>query len=64
MAVYAAVADPFVAAITGAAVYNLAGTKAATHARGTGSFQTAFIDELYIATPDAIAQNPLIVEEV
>ena len=29
MAVYAAVADPFIAAITGAAVYNLAGTKAA-----------------------------------
>ena len=64
MAVYAAVADPFIAAITGAAVYNLAGTKAAAHASGTGSFQTAFIDELYVATPDAIAQNPLIVEEV
>ena len=64
MAVYAAVADPFIAAITGAAVYNLAGTKAAAHASGTGSFQTAFIDELYVATPDAIAQYPLIVEEV
>ena len=25
--------------------------------------QTDFIDELYVATPDAIAQNPLTVEE-
>lgn len=63
MAVYAAVADPFIAAVTGAAVYNLAGTKAAAHAKGTGSFQTAFIDELYVSTPDEIAKNPLIVEE-
>ena len=63
MAVYAAVADPFIAAITGSAVYNLAGTRAAAHAKGTGSFQTDFIDELYVATPDAIAQNPLTVEE-
>ena len=63
MAVYAAVADPFIAAITGSAVYNLAGTRAAAHAKGTGSFQMDFIDELYVATPDAIAQNPLTVEE-
>ena len=63
MTVYAAVADPFIAAITGSAVYNLAGTRAAAHAKGTGSFQTDFIDELYVATPDAIAQNPLTVEE-
>ncbi|WP_296902912.1 hydroxyethylthiazole kinase [uncultured Megasphaera sp.] len=64
MAVYAAVADPFIAAITGAAVYNLAGSRAASKARGTGSFQTAFIDELYLAKGEDIANNPLTIEEV
>ena len=64
MAVYAAGASPFIAAVTGAAVYNLAGKRAAAYVKGTGSFQSAFIDELYVATPDDIAQNPFTVEEV
>lgn len=63
MAVYAAVADPFTAAVTGAAVYNLAGSRAAAYVRGTGSFQAAFIDELYNASPEDIAANPLVVLE-
>lgn len=62
MAVYAAAADPFVAAITGAAVYNLAGSRAETYVKGTSSFQTAFIDELYTAQPSDIAGNPFILE--
>lgn len=57
MAVYAAAADPFVAAVTGAAVYNLAGSRAEQYVKGTGSFQTAFIDELYTARPADIAAN-------
>ena len=64
MAVYAAVASPFIAAITGAAIYNLAGKRAAAYVKGTGSFQAAFIDELYVATPEDIAQNPFTIEEV
>ena len=62
MAVYAAAADPFVAAVTGAAVYNLAGSRAEQYIKGTGSFQTAFIDELYTARPADIAANPFTLE--
>lgn len=64
MAVYAVVADPFIAAVAGASIYNLAGKRAAAYVKGTGSFQAAFIDELYVATPEDIAQNPFTVEEV
>lgn len=62
MAVYAAAANPFVAAVTGAAVYNLAGSRAEQYVKGTGSFQTAFIDELYTARPEDIAANPFSLE--
>lgn len=62
MAVYAAAADPFVAAVTSAAVYNLAGSRAEQYVKGTGSFQTAFIDELYTARPADIAANPFTLE--
>lgn len=63
MAVYAAVAEPFIAAITGAAIYNLAGKKAAAKADGTGSFQQYFLDELYKAAPQDVSMNPFTVEE-
>ncbi len=63
MAVYAAAADPFIAAATGAAVYNLAGKRAAAHAEGTGSFQQYFLDELYKATAEDISMNPFTIEE-
>ena len=58
-AVYAAVASPFIAALTATAVYNLAGRRAEQKADGPGSFQAAFLDELYKATPEDIADNPL-----
>lgn len=59
MTVYAAVASPFIAALTGAAAYNWAGRKAAAAAKGTGSFQTEFLDALYTMKPEDAADNPL-----
>ena len=64
MAVYATETDPFTAALTGVQVYNLAGARAARKADAPGSFKVAFIDELYRATPDDIADNPFEVQEV
>lgn len=63
-AVYAAAASPFLAALTATAAYNLAGARAESKADGPASFQTAFLDELYKATPEEIADNPFELEEV
>ena len=63
-AVYAAVAAPFVAALTATAVYNAAGQKAAQRAEGPGSFQVHFLDALYQLTSAEAAGNPLELEEV
>jgi hydroxyethylthiazole kinase len=57
-AVYAAVACPFIAALAATAVYNLAGQRAGRKAEGPGSFQAAFLDELYKASPEDIADHP------
>lgn len=62
MAVYAAQAEPFIAALAGAAVYNLAGKRAEQKAKGPSGFQVQFIDELYLATAEDIADNPLHIE--
>ena len=62
-AVYATQADPFTAALAAAAHYNVAGTRAAAAADAPASFKAAFIDELYRAMPDDIANNPLRIEE-
>ena len=62
-AVYATQADPFTAALAAVAHYNAAGTRAAAAADAPASFKVAFIDELYRATPDDIANNPLRIEE-
>lgn len=64
MAVYSAVASPFVAALTGTAVFNLAGKRAEGKAEGPGSFPAAFIDELYKASAGEIADNEFTLEEV
>lgn len=64
VAVYAAVASPFIASLTATAVYNLAGRRAEGKVDGPGSFQTAFLDELYKATAADIANNPFEIEEV
>ena len=64
MAVYSAVAAPFVAALAGTAVFNLAGKRAESKVEGPGSFQAAFIDELYKASGVEIADNEFTLEEV
>lgn len=58
-AVYACVADPFVAALTATAAYNLAGLRAAETCSGSGSFQVAFLDALYNLTAEEVAEAPL-----
>ena len=62
-AVYAAVADPLIAALTATAIYNLAGSRAEKEADGPGSFQVCFLDELYKATAEEVANNPFEIEE-
>ncbi|NLM34476.1 MAG: hydroxyethylthiazole kinase [Clostridiales bacterium] len=63
-AVYAAVTSPFIAALTAAAVYNLAGSRAEAKVDGPGSFQSKFLDELYKARAEEIASNHFDIEEV
>ena len=63
LAVYACEADPFTAAVAGVAHYNVAGARAAKTATAPASFKVAFIDELFRATPEDIAGNPLVLEE-
>lgn len=58
-AVYACVADPFVAALAATAAYNLAGLRAAETCNGSGSFQVAFLDALYNLTAEEVAEAPL-----
>lgn len=63
-AVYATAASPFIAALTASAVYNLAGKRAESKVSGPGSFQVQFLDELYMATAEEIAENPFTLEEM
>lgn len=56
-AVYATSGDPFTAALTAANVYNLAGRRTEAKVEGPGSFYSRFLDELYKATPEEIAEN-------
>lgn len=63
-AIYSTAAAPFIAAITATAVFNLAGRRAEQKADGPGSFQIAFLDELYKASAVDIADNPFEIEEV
>lgn len=62
--VYLTAATPFIAALTASAVYNLAGSRAESKVDGPGSFQVRFLDELYKASPNEIAENPFKIEEV
>lgn len=61
-AVYACAAEPFIAALTAANIYNLAGKRAESKVQAPGSFQVQFIDELYLATPEEVAENPFELE--
>jgi hydroxyethylthiazole kinase len=64
IAVYATEASPFIAALTATAAYNLAAGRAEGRVDGPSSFQVAFLDELYKATAEDIADNPFDIEEV
>lgn len=61
-AVYACATEPFIAALTAANIYNLAGKRAESKVQAPGSFQAQFIDELYLATPEEVAENPFELE--
>ncbi|MBC2889726.1 hydroxyethylthiazole kinase [Gordonibacter massiliensis (ex Traore et al. 2017)] len=63
-AVYAAVASPLAAALAATAAYNLAGARAFARAQAPGSFQAAFLDELYEASAADVAGNPFDIREV
>lgn len=56
-AVYAAVTDPFAAAITAVNMYNVAGKRAEKEARGPGSFEKIFLDVMYSISADDVASN-------
>lgn len=63
-AVYAACAKtPLAAVLAAVNVYNLAGARAEARVNAPASFQVAFLDELYLATPEDIAANPFDLEE-
>ena len=57
MAIYAAVASPFIAALTATTIFNIAGTKAASEVDAPASFKVAFLDELYKLKPEDISGN-------
>ena len=57
MAVYAAVATPFIAALTATTVFNQAGTIAAAEAEAPASFKIKFLDALYTLTAEEVADN-------
>ena len=63
VAVYLSVASPFIASLTAAAVYNLAGKRAEDKVEGPGHFQSQFLDELYKATAEEIVDNKFEIEE-
>jgi hydroxyethylthiazole kinase len=52
MAAFAAVAEPFEAAIAASAVWAVASERAASGSRGPGSFAVAFLDELAAVRPE------------
>lgn len=63
LAVYATQTDPFTAAVAAVNHYNHAGRAAAQKAAAPASFKVAFIDCLYLATPEDIAENPMELQE-
>lgn len=56
IAVYAAVTNPLLAALTGTTLYNYAGQEAHQRAKGPGSFQPLFLDALYTADANTLAK--------
>lgn len=61
-AVYAGVTNPFIAALTATQIYNLAGSWAEAKVKSPASFQIAFLDELYLASAEDVANNPMTIK--
>ena len=57
MAVYSAVATPFIAALTATTIFNQAGTWAASQAEGPASFKVKFLDGLYNLSAKLVSEN-------
>ena len=57
MAVYAAVASPFIAAMAATTMFNFAGSKAAAQFNTPASFKVNFLDNLYKLVPDDISKS-------
>ena len=57
MAVYAAVATPFIAAMAATTMFNFAGSKAEAVADAPASFKMNFLDNLYKLRPDNISKS-------
>ena len=57
MAVYAAVATPFIAALTATTIFNVAGTRAEGQTNTPASFKVKFLDTLYTLTAAEVAEN-------
>jgi hydroxyethylthiazole kinase len=62
--VYLSSSTPFIAALTAAQIYNLAGERAHLKSTGPGGFQVRFLDELYNAAAEDVADNSFELEEV
>lgn len=63
-AVYASVANPFVAALTATQHYNWAGKKAEEKVESPAYFEREFLSQLYLATSNEIAENNFSLERV
>lgn len=61
--IYLTSSTPFIAALTAVSVFNLAGERAEEQTDAPASFQVAFLDELYKATPEDIADYHFEMEE-
>ncbi|MBQ7454553.1 MAG: hydroxyethylthiazole kinase [Selenomonadaceae bacterium] len=57
MAIYSAVTTPFIAALTGTTIFNMAGTKAAAEAKAPASFKVNFLDNLYMLSASDVSEN-------
>lgn len=58
-AVYAAVSEPLIGALTAVNMYNAAGKRAAEKAKGPGTFEKYFLDEMYTISAEDVAENPM-----
>lgn len=63
-AVYLSQTNPFIAATTATAVFNLAGLRAEARSHGPGSFEVEFLDQLYQAQAKEISGNRFEIQEV